>query len=148
MSALKFAAVTGQIATGTAAKTLLQIVAPANHRLKISELAVSFQGVNPIGLPILVQVARQSSAGTMSALTPVKVNDGDPETLLTTAQHTATAEPTTGDVLLSEQVHPQTGYTWQATWGHEIIIPGGGKLGIIVTADASVNAVARVLGEE
>ena len=94
------------------------------------------------------KIKMESTAGTMSALTAVKMNSGDDETLQTTAQHTATAEPTASDVLLAEEIHPQTGYTWQAPCGRELAIPGGGRLGIEVTAGADVNCIARAIFEE
>lgn len=148
MAGILFAAVTGEVATGTAAKTLLQVVAAANQRVKIKEISVSFKGVSPTDAPILVTVSRQTTAGTMSALTPAKLNESDAETLQTTAQHTATAEPTTGASVIKEEVHPQTGFIWQSPFGGEVVIQGGGKLGIVVTAGVSVSAVARVIGEE
>lgn len=148
MSAVRGAAVTAEISTGTSAKTILQLVAASNHRVLIVELSISFKGTSNTAAPIKVRVLRQTTAGTMSSLTPVKMNSGDDETLQTTAQHTATAEPTASDVLLSEEVHPQTGYTWQAPFGRELVIPGGGRLGIEVTAGADVNCIARAIFEE
>jgi hypothetical protein len=148
MAGVRFKAVTGQISTGTSAKTLMQIVAAANHAVLIDEVSISFDGTSNTATPIKVDVLRQTSAGTMSALTPVKDPDDSDETLQVTAQHTATAEPTAGDVLLSEHVHPQQGYTWQAPFGRAIKIGGGDRLGVRVTAAASVNAIVRVTGEE
>jgi len=84
----------------------------------------------------------------MSSLTLVKDNSSDDETLQTSGQHTASAEPTAGDVLLSEEVHPQTGFLWQAPFGGELIVPGGTRLGIEVTAANDVSAVARMVGDE
>jgi len=139
---------TVEITTGTALKTLLQLVAAANHRAKVKEISVSFKGVSGSGTPVLVQVARQTTAGTMSALTPKNFNDHDDETLQTTALHTATAEPTLTDVVMSELVHPQGGFTWQAPFGGEIAVIGGSRLGIVVTAAEAVNAVARIVFEE
>lgn len=148
MAGVRFAAVTAEITTGTSIKTLLQVVAATNQRILIDEISVSFKGTSNTADPILVRVNRQSTAGTMSALTPVKINSGDNETLQVTAQHTATAEPTAGDILLTEEVHPQTGFAWQARFGGEIVIIGGGKLGIDVTAAASTSAIARMFGTE
>jgi hypothetical protein len=51
-------------------------------------------------------------------------------------------------VLFTEYVHPQQGYSWQAPYGREIKIGGSDRLGIEVTAAASVNAVCRMNGEE
>ena len=148
MAGVGFKAVTGEIATGTSAKTLLQILAPANQRLKVKEWSISFTGVSNTGVPIKVDVLRQTTAGTMTSLTPVQGNNSDSETLQVTAQHTATVEPTAGDVLFSEEVHPQYGYTWQAPFGDEIPVKGGSRLAIRVTAAASVSAIARFVGEE
>jgi hypothetical protein len=136
------------IATGTALKTLLQLVAAANHRVVITEIGISFHGVTPTDAPILVQAMRQTTAGTMSAATPVKRNSTDDETLQTTAQHTATVEPTAGDVLKQWAIHPQGGLVYQPAPGEEIVVPGGGKLGITVTAGVSINADVYVDYEE
>jgi hypothetical protein len=148
MSGVRFKVVSGEIATGTSAKTLLQIVAANNHGVLIDEISISFKGTSNTATPIKVDVLRQTTAGTMSSATPVKDPADADETLQTTAQANATVEPTAGDILMSELVHPQTGYTWQAPFGRQIKIGGGGRLGIRVTAGADVNAVCRVSGEE
>ncbi len=148
MAGNRFKGATAQIATGTSAKTLLQIVAVANHKVLIDEISISFNGTSNTATPIRVRVLRQTTAGTMSALTLVKDPDDWDETIQTTAQHTATAEPTAGDVLLVEHVHPQQGYTWQAPFGRALAIGGGDRLGIEVLAGADVSAVVRVCGEE
>jgi len=148
MAGLNAFAQTDQIATGTAKKTLLQLVAAANHRVLVGEISVSFKGTTNTDAPILVEVARQSDAGTMSALTPAKNNVDDAETLQTTAQHTATAEPTETDVVMAREVHPQGGFDWMAPFGKEIVVSGGDRLGIAVTAGVDVNAVASMRFEE
>lgn len=148
MAGVGWKAVTAKIATGTSLKTLMQVVAAANHRLLVKEFGISFDGVASDGVPILVEVLRQSTAGTTSALTPVKTNDSDDETLQVTARHTATVEPTAGDVLWSEQIHPQTGDRWVATFDDPLPVKGGGRLGLRVTAAAGVNAVAYMSGTE
>src|SRR5262249_36787477 len=114
MAGVRFKATKSGVSTGTSAKTLMQIVAAANHGVPIDEVSISFQGTSNSASPIRVRVLRQTTTGTMSALTPVKDPDDTDETLQTTAQHTATAEPTASDVLIEEYVHPQAGYTWQA----------------------------------
>lgn len=146
MAGVLVSAVSPLISFSTSTVTLIQVVAPTNQRLVISEISVSFDGVSNTAKPIQVDVLRQSTAGTMSSLTPVKVNSSDSETLQTTAQHTATAEPTAGNILMTENVHPQTGYTWQAPFGKELIVPGGGRLGVrLVTPGAGADAVARII---
>lgn len=148
MAGVGFRINTPEIATGTSAKTIMQVVAASNHRLKIHEIEVAFQGTSNTADPIQVDVLRQSTAGTMTSLSPVKSDDSADETLQVTAQHTASAEPTPGDVLMSTFVHPQTGWQWQARFGDEILVGGGDRLGIRVTAGADVGCIARVVGEE
>jgi hypothetical protein len=147
MARIRCVAQTAEVATGTSAKTLLQIVAPANQRLAVKGYAISFDGVAGDAAPIIVDVLRQSTAGTMSSLTPA--NDGvGSETIQSTAQHTATAEPTAGAILRSDNIHPQTGVEFRYAFDEEILVAGGGRLGLRVTAGANVNALSRFLYEE
>lgn len=150
MAGVRFTARTDPIATGTSAKTLLQIIAASNHGVLIDEVSISFAGTSNTAAPIRVDVLRQTTAGTMtsSASTIKKDPDDSDETLQTTVADSASAEPTASDILMTEYVHPQTGYTWQAPFGRTIKIGGGDRLGIRVTAAADVNAVCRVRGEE
>lgn len=148
MAGNRFKGTKSGISTGTSIKTLLQIVAASNHKVLIDEISISFAGTSNTAAPILVQIARNTDAGTMTSLTLVKDPDDWDETIQTTAQHTATVEPTQGTVIMEEYVHPQTGYTWQAPFGKQIAIGGGDRLGIAVTAGASVSAAVRVCGEE
>jgi len=148
MSGVRGHAATAAISTGTSAKTLLQLVAASNHRVHVEEVEISFNGVTNTAEPIKVDILRQTNAGTMSSLTPVKAMPGDAETLQTTALHTASSEPTAGDILESFYVHPQQGRAWQAPFAKPIVIPGGGRVGVRVTAAASVNALVTAKFEE
>lgn len=148
MSGNRFKFTKSAISTGTSIKTLIQIVAASNHKVLIDEISISFAGTSNTAAPILVQVARNTDAGTMTSLAGAKDPDDWSETIQTTGQHTATVEPTQGTVIIDEYVHPQTGYTWQAPFGKAIAIGGGDRLGIAVTAGASVSAAVRVCGEE
>lgn len=144
MSGVKFRANTAQVATGTAAKTIMQLVAASNHRIIVSKIVVSFEGVTATDAPIQVRVLRQTTAGTMSSLTPVKDSDSDDETLQTTAQHTATVEPTAGDVLESQLVHPQSSRVFVGPY----IVKGGGRLGVEVTSGVNIDCIVSAYGEE
>ena len=141
------AKVTG-VATGTSIKTLLQIVAPTNQRVKIKEVGIGFHGISNTAEPILVQLKRQSTAGTKSALTLVKEDDTTPESIQTTAQHTATVEPTAGDVIRTWTIHPQAAQVYQLPIEDEIIVGGGKRYALTVTAAATVNADAYMRCEE
>lgn len=148
MAGVRFKAVTPEVATGTSVKTIAQLVAAANHAVLVEEVSVSFQGVTTTGEPIKVDVLRQTTGGNMDTLTPVKDPDDSDETLQVTARQAATGEPTAGDVLMSEFVHPQQGYTWTLGFGRQIKIGGGDRLGVRVTAAADVGCIVRFVGEE
>lgn len=148
MAGINIAAITSEIALTTAtAKTVVQITAAANHPIKVYRWGVFFDGTSPSAEPVQVVLMRQSTAGTMSALTPVKVSNHS-ETVQTTAQHTATVEPTSGDILDVIEVHPQSGYEYLSPLGYEFDVAGGGRLGIVCTAPAGVNVRAKLFAIE
>jgi hypothetical protein len=149
MAAFQGIAQTAEVALSAAtAKTVIQLVAATNHRVKVLRWGVFFDGVSVSAEPVQVRLLRQTTAGTMSSLTPVKLDDSLAETLQTTAQHTATAEPTAGDVVDVVEVHPQSGYEIIYPLGQEVIIGGGDRLGIECTAPAGVNVRAKIVFEE
>lgn len=117
--------------------TVLQVVAPANQRLVLDSVDVGGKGTVVTDGPIRVRILRQTTAGTMTALTPVKLDDSLAETIQSTAQHTATAEPTASDVIWEGTFHPQssTGKSWP--YGKEPKIKGGGRLGMEITLPGS-----------
>lgn len=135
--------------SGGTAKTVLQVVAASNHALAIKALDITFDGTSPTAQPVLVELVRQTTAGTMSSATPIKypADDSD-ETTQMTAQHTATVEPTTTDVVRRYHVHPQLGRPIDFPFGEEIKVGGGDRLGIRITAPASVNCMPCITGEE
>ena len=147
MAGINIVANPGEVTTGTSAKTVLQVVAASNHRVKIKRWGITCKGVVPTDPSVLVRLLRQTTAGTMTALTPKKLGDYT-ETVQTTAQHTATGEPTAGDVLAIREVHPQAGYYEILPFGDEIPIPGGGRVGIEVTATVSISVVPEIVMEE
>ena len=148
MAGVRFNAVTASVATGVVAKTVAQIVAAANQRVLVKEIHIAFAGTSNTNEPIKVDIMRQTDAGTMSALTLVKGNNSDDETLQSTAQHTATVEPASGDVIMTIKGHPQTSFSWQAPFGGEIPVIGGGRVGFRVTAANDVGAFVSIVGEE
>lgn len=135
----------GGIATGTSLKTLLQLIAASNHRAVVTGFGISFAGTTANDGRILVELLFQTSAGTMSAQTPVKRNPADDETLQTTGQKNATVEPTDSSAIVRQYyIDPEWGYTEFVPELDDITIPGGSRLGLRVTAGASVNAVAWI----
>ena len=129
-------------------KTVLQLTAPANHRLRLLRMKVSFDGISPTAEPAQVRLLRQTSAGTMSSLNPVKQDNSLAEALLSTGASNATAEPTAGDVLDSVEVHPQSGYEVIYPYGQEPMVGGSGRLGIDIQCPSVVNVRALLVYEE
>jgi len=150
MAGIDAFAQTDLIQTSAVKLTLLQLVAAANHRVKVQGFSISFQGVVNTDSPLQVELVRQSTAGTMTALTCIANDESIDETLQTTAQHTATVEPTepANSVIVREFVHPQGGFTYQSMFAKEILIGGGNRLGMVVTASVDIPCVCRFFFEE
>jgi hypothetical protein len=138
-----------EITTGTATETMVQVVAAANHPIRLLEWRISFQGTDNLAAPIKVELVKQTDAGTASALTPVKISRHDGHTLQTTAQSVVTAEPTTTDVLWSMFVHPQGGVIYTVPWPEEFVVPGGERVGLrVVSPAAAVDCVGGITWAE
>jgi len=151
MAGVRIVAQTVEVPTGTTRKTLLQILAATNQRVLVKEISISFDGVSNVAAPILVEIVRQSTTGSGGDVLTMKKMDPDySETVQTTALSDidGTTAPTESDEVQGESVHPQGGYSWQAPFGQEIVVPGGARLGVIVTAAAAVNAKVRLVAEE
>lgn len=149
MARLNAIAQTQEVALSAAtAKTVIQITAPANHRVAVLGWGIFFDGTSVTAEPVQVRLLRQTTAGTMSALTPVALDGSVGETIQTSAQHTASAEPTAGNVVDVIECHPQQGYEVIYPLGQEVILQGAGRVGIEVTAPATVNARAKIRFEE
>ena len=148
MAGVGFIYATPEITISTSLITVLQIRALAAKRLLVTEWSVSFQGTSHSAAPVLVELRRQTTDGSFTNVAAIKANTGDDEALasIVTAHHTSSSEPTAGDLIDSVLVHPQTGYTWQAPFGREIVVIGAGRLGIVMTAGAGVDIVATIKG--
>jgi len=131
-------------------QTMLQIKAPTNQRLVVTGVSVSFEGTANTDEPVLVQVVRQSDAGTGGdAVTPYPIDEGVDETLQATGlEDIDGGDPTETNLLWSELVHPQGGYTWFAPMRKPIDVKGGGRLAIDMHANDAVNCVCRFDYEE
>lgn len=148
MAGVFCAVTTAEIALGAAtAKTVLQLIAPTNQRLRVRRYSVAFDGTSAAAEPVQVRLLRQTTAGTMTSLTPVKLSAGS-ETVQATAQHTATSEPTAGDVLDAFECHPQSGFDVVLPADMTVEVPGGGRIAIECTAPATVNVRAKIWFEE
>ncbi len=113
---------------GGAAKTIIQMVAPAQQIVAITGYGIGGRGVSNTQEPGLVELVVQTDAGTASALPTRHKKTSQPETIQTAAQEDFTIEPTTTDDLRAHTVHPQTDLEIRDGFAAEIEIGGGDRV--------------------
>jgi hypothetical protein len=128
----------------TVPKTLLQVKAPADQRVKIARWGVTLAGTSAIDLTI--RLLYQSTNGTGTAQTIVKRDVGVGETIQTVAGGNYTVEPTAGNVI--RHIRAAGGYHEQFAYNEELVLIGGGRVGIEVTAIGTPTLSAYFEGEE
>lgn len=151
MSAGYVAETNGDIAlTAATAKTILNVINAANGLIRITEMAVSFDGTSSTAEPVTVELcsSTQATAGTSTSHTIVQTR-GPTRTVQATAARNYTAEPTTLTVIKRWLVHPQTGLFVQFPLGREPEqVTTADGLCIRCTAPATVNVQAYMEFEE
>lgn len=130
------------------AKTVLQLRAATNHRVKLLSWGIYFDGIVVTAAPIQVELIRQTTDGTMTAVVARKNDDSLAETMQTDGGKNATAAPTDGDILEVKEIHPQQGYEKLYPFGGEVIIGGGDRVALKVTSPTAVNCEAEMTFEE
>jgi|SRR6476469_855892 len=138
------------VTTGTALKTMAQLAAGSADRCELIEWSVSFNGTNAAAVPALVQLNRQTTAGT-GGVTGVKnphdTGDGAAASTGLTGPLAAvwTGEPTTGLIMYADYFTPVgLGAFVQYPLGRGIILPASGRVGITVTAAVAVNCAGHM----
>lgn len=150
MAGNTFLANTGEIATGTSLKTVLQVSSPTNQRVLVNEISIGFKGSTSSDTPVLFEVVLQSTAGSGGSSTSVINQINAAETVQSTGLKNMTTEPTfVRNVVSPQEIHPNGGgFFWQAPYGKEIPIAGGERLGIRVTAAQTQTIVCGFSCEE
>ncbi len=120
--------INSQAMVAATVQTLIQLLAVANHRVALLGYGIGGEGTSNTEVPGVIDILRQSTAGTASALTLVKLQETISETLLTTGQEDVTVEPTPGDILRTHTVHPQAALDIRDAFSREIIMGGAGRL--------------------
>lgn len=144
---LRWKVASAKIATGTSQKTILQLfVGSGHHGITIDDVALTFEGVDTGGEPVYVRLVRQTTSGTMSSVTVKKDPDDADDAVGIQAFEDATVEPTLGDTLVEGYAHPQRGFHWKAREGKEVRVGSSDRIGLVVTAGADVDCVARLAG--
>lgn len=137
--------------TGGAAQTVLQLIAPANQRLRVQQIEIEFDGTNSANTPASVQVLRQTGGTFTTSLTAKKVSESTAtgETLQGSGKTAQTVAPTDGDILFDRYVPVFGGLVIvPETPGQELMVQGGTILGIKINAPQGVNAKATIKYEE
>ena len=130
------------------AKTVAQITAATNVRVRVRGWGCSFDGVSTTQEPVQCVLAFESTAGTGTSQAPVATDSDAVQTIQTAGAVNFTAEPTLGNVIDSQECHPQTGFVIWWPPGHEPIIGAADRIGITLTAPAAVNVRAKIYAEE
>lgn len=131
-------------------KTVWVCTAPTNQRIKITGFNLSFNGTVNSNTPISVTFQQASAAGTSTSHTPVAKEPECTETPTGTYGINHTVEPTytANKVHRVFYVHPQLGQEVYFPQGQEIMIKGGGIMGIAINAPQAVSVSGFVDTEE
>lgn len=150
MAGVRVSVPSGEVSlTAATAKTVLSLKAAANHRALVKSLKVFFKGIVTTDTPVKIRLVRiTADSGTGSAVTEVKVNEADNETIQCVGRHTFTVEPTIGDVIDTWEVHPQTGLVVFYPQGEELAIIGGNEFALEMTAAQAQTVSASLTVEE
>jgi len=150
MARLKFSLPTaGKIALSAAtARTILQARTPTNQAVALLGFAVTFDGVVGTNQPVLLEVVRYASNGSMASAGTYKDDPGRQETIQTGGFRSATLEPAADSVIRNYTFHPQTGYERHFDFDEEIIVPGSARIGLRLTAPDAVNVTGQMNFEE
>ena len=135
-----------QALVANVAKTVLQIKAASNHRVKVKGYSITMGGI--IVKDLIVKVMVQTGAGTSgTTLTPAKWTIGAAETVQTIGYTSFTIEPAASTIFQYKRL--QSSYEKIFPLGQELIVAGGGYLGIQVeSVGDSANLAAEILFEE
>lgn len=126
------------------AKTVVQVATPATTRARLCSVEVGFQGVTSTDVPVLVELLRQTTAGTGTATTPAPLDPAAPASLATgLANHTA--EPTAGTVIKRWRLTPAGGVLVIPFYGDEQPVLGVSSwMGLRCTAAANTTVNAQI----
>ena len=132
-------ATTAEVACTTTVKTVLSVTNQANVRLAVRGFGAAFDGVSSTAGSAVVQLVVHSSSGTFSAMTLSKDLRGTTESIGTSGNFNASAEPSVSAVLRSYEINQMTGYERAFAPDEEIVLAGGERFGIQVIASSGVN---------
>lgn len=133
--------------TGTTVQTLVQVTSPSGGYCSVVGWGISFEGVTAANEPVLVDLLRQTTAGTAAAFTPLPLNLNG-RAAASTAQNTFTVEPTASSILHPEYVDPEGGFSVLYEERLRPVFNNGAAIGLRALANDTVNATAWLQFEE
>lgn len=132
------------------AKTILAYICGTNAPARVTELAVSFDGISASAEPVTIELCKstQAGAGTTTSQSPVQVG-GAARTVQGTGARNYSAEPTVLTVIKRWLCHPQAGMVVQFPLGREPEqVTSAQGFAVRCTAPAIVNAQGYIEVEE
>lgn len=132
--------------SASTAKTVLQIATPSSTRAKIVGFSISFNSVTTTDAPAVVDLLRQTTAGTGGSSATLAPLDPDaPASQSTGLYDISSAEPSAGSVLWSGYVTPVGGlFVYNFADGEEPVLDVSNRIGIRVNSPAAVSAIATL----
>ena len=153
MAGFGWRAVPGEISTGTAKKTVLQISAPATQDVEILYWSISADDITPADDPIYVELEFQADTPAGSSLVTLgKTNPAMSGTIETQAESNfvGSSQPADGELIDNTEINANGGgfVFGPAPQGQGILVPRGMKVGIVVTSAVNVHVTPVMWGVE
>lgn len=127
-------------------KTVLQLVTPSTTRAKVTGFSVSFNSVTSSDAPAVVDLLRQTTAGTGGSAATMAAMDPDaPAALCSGLYDISSAEPSSGNVLWTGYVTPVGGlFVYNFADGEEPVLDISNRVGIRINSPSAVSAIATL----
>lgn len=127
-------------------KTIIQLITGATRKSWVLEFGIGFKSVTATDVPGAIFFARQSTAGTNTAVTPGVTIEGQPVAIDTAAELFTGAEPTTGATVGGPwELTPIGGlFVYQFPAGQELEMAVSSRLGLIALTAAVQNCRAYI----
>lgn len=142
----------GEVAlTAATERTVVQLRGGTASKSRVIAWAVSFDGVVAADAPVVVRLLRQTTDGTATGSTEVKLDADDPTPTVTAFKTFTSTMPTDGDVLETYEIHPQGGlFVREYPPGREPVIDdvNTSRIAISCNAPQGVNCLAWMQWEE
>ncbi|SDH69053.1 hypothetical protein SAMN05421505_12093 [Sinosporangium album] len=143
------------VASGTAAggRTVLQLTNPASNpaplRGYLYGYRFSAKGIVSNAEPPRWLICRQTDAGAggvalAAGFGPTRLDPLLPASTVTCLKGPFGTEPTRGDVVFAQEIHPQSGWGEYIPLGDEIPFDPGSRLAVVVVAAATVLVTAQL----